>query len=198
MQADLRESRGGIFAYRLTWLSNAARFSSFRGKPSMSTCCLPPFSMAASSRLMVTCRVCGGQLGGWPAAAGGQGDQAGMLQLGTMRIRQACCSWGTGESGRHWNCSHPRGHDLALLDHVGHHVAVGRARLHVRAQQVPRAQVQQPKFLHDPGALRCLAQEPRVKRCARPAIAVVCFLDTARGAPPPACPCRCQGPQARR
>ena len=38
-----------------TWASKAALFSSFLGKPSMSTCCLPPFSIASSSKLMVTC-----------------------------------------------------------------------------------------------------------------------------------------------
>ena len=45
----IQESRAG------TWTSKAALFSSFLGKPSMSTCCLPPFSMASSSKLMVTC-----------------------------------------------------------------------------------------------------------------------------------------------
>ena len=50
--------------------------------------------------------------------------------------------------------AHPGGHNLALRNHAGHHVAVGRPRHHVRAQQIPRAQVQQPKLLHQLGALQ--------------------------------------------
>ena len=40
---------------RVTWASKAALFSSFLGKPSMRTCCLPPLCIASSSKLMVTC-----------------------------------------------------------------------------------------------------------------------------------------------
>lgn len=46
-----------------------------------------------------------------------------------------------------------RGHDLAVLDHVSDHVAVGAARLHVRPQQIARAQVHDAKLLHQLGAL---------------------------------------------
>ena len=46
----------GAGAGSQTWASNAARFSSLRGKPSMSTCCFPPLRMASSSRLIVTWR----------------------------------------------------------------------------------------------------------------------------------------------
>ena len=46
------------------------------------------------------------------------------------------------------------GDDLALLDHVRHHVAVRAARLHVRPQQVARAQVHDAKLLDQLCALR--------------------------------------------
>ena len=54
--------------------------------------------------------------------------------------------------------AHPGGHNLALRNHLSHHVAVRRPRLHVRTQQIPRAQVQQPKLLHQLGALQSRAK----------------------------------------
>lgn len=49
--------------------------------------------------------------------------------------------------------AHVRRHNGALLDHVRHHVAVGRARLHVRPQQVACAKMDEPKLLHKLRAL---------------------------------------------
>ena len=80
-----------------------------------------PLSLiAASSRLMVTCPVA-------------------LLTTGCPVHLQATANR---------EVPHPRRHDLALLDHGCHHIAVLSARLHVRTQEVARAQVHQPKLLH--------------------------------------------------
>ena len=50
-------------------------------------------------------------------------------------------------------------HDLAVLDHLRHHVAVRAAALHVRTQQVARAQVDDAELLHQPRALRQAASD---------------------------------------
>ena len=118
----------------------------------MSTCCFPPFSIASSSKLMVTCSHAHMlNAVSWPLSL----FVASYQDPITDSIPLAC-----------WECCHsscarskragadPGGHDLALLDHLGHHVAVGRPGLHVRPQQVPRAQMQQPKVLHQLRALR--------------------------------------------
>ena len=55
-----------------------------------------------------------------------------------------------------------RRHDLALLDHVGHHVAIWRARLHVFSQQVACAEVLYAKLLHQLGALPALQRSASV------------------------------------
>ena len=43
-----------------------------------------------------------------------------------------------------------RGHNSAVLDHVGDHLAVGRARLDLRAQQVSSTEVDEAKLLWNP------------------------------------------------